>query len=73
MLHNPLHNRLHARIGISALAVGFLAGFLAGLLAAILVTLYWRHDHSFEHFLAGYEQIYQLSAAGTESSFSGVI
>jgi putative ABC transport system permease protein len=49
---NLARNWLYAGITVLGLAAGFAA--------AIMIGLYIRDEHSFEHFISGFEQVYRL-------------
>jgi len=57
-LRHLLRGRLYAAIAVFGLAVG--------LCAALLAALYIRSQYSFEHFIVGYQDVYQVTTITPE-------
>jgi putative ABC transport system permease protein len=52
-LRNLARNRLYAGVTIAGLAIGFAA--------AMLIGLYVRHEFTYDRFIPGHEQVYQVA------------
>lgn len=64
-VRNLSRNKLYAAINI--------AGLTVGLAAAFIVTLYVRHESTFERFIPGYERIYRISATAGGTGMSALM